>query len=88
MNPLKSFELVNFSYDITKIISNHFKKAEVLNREVVNSYLAYGPKYVNEFNHTSLEPIFKYKELPFNLEMISIRKNMKEAQKNADYYAV
>ena len=63
MNPIKHFTLIDFKYNISEIISKHFKKEEKLNRDVVNKYLTYGPKQVNKFNHDYNGVIYNYYEI-------------------------
>ena len=52
MNPLNNFKLINYDFNIHKIIEKEFEKSENLNNSVVNAYLKTSANKINRFNHS------------------------------------
>ena len=75
MKPLMHYNLINYDYDITQIISKHFKKKTKLNKSVVFQYLSIKPQKVNNFNHQISQYVSDYNSIPFihDLKEINIR---------------
>jgi hypothetical protein len=84
VNPLKHYDLVDFSYEITEILADHFKIKELLNRESVLLYLSYNSKAINRFNHRINELVTPYQEIPFIDDIKELRKRLSSAYKKKD----
>ena len=65
INPLKHFKMINFNYDITKILSDTFKMTESLDSEVIKLYFRISPKKINKFNFNIDEMVVSYKSMPY-----------------------
>lgn len=50
INPFKSFELIDYKFNITSIIEKKIKEEEKIADSVIQTYLITNPRYVNKFN--------------------------------------
>jgi hypothetical protein len=79
MDFLFHYDLINYKYEINKIISHEFQLKERLNQQVVHIYLGMHHKYINNFNHNINKTIDDYYSLPFILEIKELEKRLQNA---------
>ena len=72
LNPLAFFHMVNYDYDINKIIQHEFETFEKLDNRVVHAYLKSDPQKVNRFNHNIENYVMDYNELPYREELYDL----------------
>ncbi len=82
MNPIQSFKMINFNYDIRRIISKEFEKMEDLDSNVVEVYLRTTNKMINKFNHTYQNLMLKYEDIPFKEELENLDEEIAYAKEN------
>lgn len=88
MKPLLHYNLINYDYDITQIISKHFKKKKKLNKSIVFLYLSLKPKTVNDFNHNINGFTNDYHSIPFIHDLKEINVRLTKALKDDDHEMV
>lgn len=65
INPIKHFKMINFGYDITKILSETFALTESLDNDVIRLYFRLNPKKINKFNFDVDEDVTSYSSMPY-----------------------
>lgn len=81
-NPINNFILVDYKFNITKVIGLQFKNEEDLDRDTVLTYLKNTPKDINEFNFDAKTYFMGYREVGGDGKHIAAKKILKYAGKH------